>query len=204
MGRTSIDGRQLEDIVSLCKKAQDQINALDAVLASDGCDQLLAEKLLPQTEPLQRELLELAQFSVRKINVVCVRACVCACVCGLRLTTANTVRQQRTKVVLFGERGCGKSSLWNAIVQPARTEKDAVPVRLLPSRAFGTCSAVPVELSRGESDVFTIEYHFDRAFIVQINNLEERPSGARVNVSSYERGCVSDFVVVVVVAFAVV
>ena len=91
---------------------------------------------------------------------------------------------------MFGERGCGKSSLWNAVLQPPPMGADlalAHNLRLLPTRAFGTCSAVAVEVSRSDCDKFSIEYFFDEDFMEQITlPAGERPEGDRIQVRTLE------------------
>lgn len=83
---------------------------------------------------------------------------------------------------MFGERGCGKSSLWNALLQPA-AQVDREFSRLLPTRPFGTCSAVPVEMLLSDNEAgFYVEYYFDTEFVTAL--LADTIEGDRVTVNN--------------------
>lgn len=82
---------------------------------------------------------------------------------------------------MFGERGCGKSSLWNALLQPPGQGNNKEFTRLLPTRPFGTCSAVPVEMLLANDEVgFRVEYYFDTDFVTAL--VENTIEGDRVTV----------------------
>jgi energy-coupling factor transporter ATP-binding protein EcfA2 len=84
---------------------------------------------------------------------------------------------EQCRVVMAGARGCGKSTLWNALLAlPSRQQNATARVRMLPTRPFGTCSAVPVELQTavdGDPDApFLLWFKVDGDFVRELNNAQ--------------------------------